>query len=408
MADGGRAVSGFGRRCGSLFGSDALDPVAVVRVFLGVGQAAVDLHLRIFQRPACEFHRIGLGIFAGEIESAVFTDEDTSEFVATLKLDGDSVGVFHENLWRHRPHASAAVVFRCAGKGCEWLALDPNFLRAGVIHVEAPLDHVESVSAPIGHRAAAIESQSAPGRHAIALIAPDVAVVFGLCGWSAPDIPVQSLGNRCAGKAVFEGRAVSTGEDMLDLAKRAVAKVGDADIRDDAGSLLTAGLENNFVLVDRLHHLTTLPDRMSKRFLAVNVFACLSGVNGDQGVPMVGHGNDHGIDVVAFENFAIILINIDLLPVGDTAVVLEPFDAFFGAWQENIGDGGDGGAFNAAETLHMLRPHVAHADHAESDAIVGTFGILRKDAWCQSHAGKPCGAVLQKAAAAHRVEHGWA
>ena len=56
----------------------------------------------------------------------------------------------------------------------------------------------------------------------------------------------------------------------------------------------------------RLDHLAAFGDRQRQRLLAVHVLARLAGVDRHQRVPVVGRGDDDGVDVLAVEQLAVV------------------------------------------------------------------------------------------------------
>ena len=64
-------------------------------------------------------------------------------------------------------------------------------------------------------------------------------------------------------------------------------------------------------LLGDLDHGLALGDGQRQRLLAVDVLALAHGVDGDQGVPVVGRGDDDGVDVLAVEQLAEVLVGFD-------------------------------------------------------------------------------------------------
>ena len=57
----------------------------------------------------------------------------------------------------------------------------------------------------------------------------------------------------------------------------------------------------------------TLGDGIGQRFLQIDILDCLQGVDGHQGMPMVGCGYLYGIDILAFQQSLIFFIHITTL-----------------------------------------------------------------------------------------------
>ena len=74
-----------------------------------------------------------------------------------------------------------------------------------------------------------------------------------------------------------------------------------------------AGLEDAFILADRLGHHSPFADGVAERLLAVDVLARLAGVDAGQIVPMLGRGVDDDVHVLAIQELPIVLIGIALV-----------------------------------------------------------------------------------------------
>ena len=68
------------------------------------------------------------------------------------------------------------------------------------------------------------------------------------------------------------------------------------------GRRLHADGEDLLGLLDRLGDLAGLVDRVGHRLFAVDVLAGLHGVDRHLGVPVVGRGDQDGVDVLALED----------------------------------------------------------------------------------------------------------
>ena len=120
-------------------------------------------------------------------------------------------------------------------------------------------------------------------------------------------------------------------------------------------------------------------DGVRQRLLAVNVLARLRGLDGTEGVPVVGRGDDDGIDVLAAEELAEVCVGG---AAGERAFLfllgVVGFDLLLGvvpAFGDHVADRHDlhaGIAEEAAEVPAALR---ADADEAERDALIGPGGV---------------------------------
>ena len=100
-----------------------------------------------------------------------------------------------------------------------------------------------------------------------------------------------------------------------------------------------------------------------QRLLAVDVLLGLAGGHEVQGVPVVGRGDDDGVEVLAVEQLAEVGVGIGLaagLLAGGEQVGLV-----------DVADGGDLAIVVRQEGVEQLVAAIADADEAEADALVG-------------------------------------
>ena len=67
-------------------------------------------------------------------------------------------------------------------------------------------------------------------------------------------------------------------------------------------------LEDALVLAHRLDHQPAFADRQAHRLFGIDVLAGLAGVDADQGPPVVGRGGDDGVNVLAIQQLAVVLV----------------------------------------------------------------------------------------------------
>ena len=77
-------------------------------------------------------------------------------------------------------------------------------------------------------------------------------------------------------------------------------------------AVLGAHLDDAVVAPRGLDHLPALVDRAAQRLLAVHVLAGLAGHDRDRGVPVVGRGDQHRVDVLAVQDAAEVLVDVAL------------------------------------------------------------------------------------------------
>jgi hypothetical protein len=133
---------------------------------------------------------------------------------------------------------------------------------------------------------------------------------------------------------------------------------------DVIGGVVRPHLEDLAVPLDGVAHLDRLLDRERHGLLAIDVLPRVHRVDRHFRVPMVGRGDDHGVDVLPVQQLSVIEVSLaaaDLLGRRETALV-------------DVAD---------ADHLDVLRlgalderpqvaaPHAAHADEGHPDALVG-------------------------------------
>ena len=94
------------------------------------------------------------------------------------------------------------------------------------------------------------------------------------------------------------------------------------------GTLHRSGLEDAAFRAHRPHHLHRLVDVVGERLLAVDVLARAQGGQGDDGVPVVRGGDADGVDVVARQEFAEVLVGRAAVLGLPRSVGVEPAHGF--------------------------------------------------------------------------------
>ena len=98
--------------------------------------------------------------------------------------------------------------------------------------------------------------------------------------------------------------------DAGDFADEAVADDLGGFAERPLGTLPGAGLPDALVLLDGFDDGLLLGNGAGERFLAVDVLLVLGGFGGDQGVPIVRHGEHDGVNVLAGHHFAVIVVGL--------------------------------------------------------------------------------------------------
>ena len=140
-----------------------------------------------------------------------------------------------------------------------------------------------------------------------------------------------------------------------------------------AGSQLAAGLEHAIELADRLDHRRAFVDRQRQRLLAIHVLARLARLDRRDGVPMVGRGDEHGVDVLAGEHVAEVVVLVAAFGARGGAVVLvDPLLGVAAAVGVDVADGQNANVVEPEKRGDVkavgLHPQ---ADHADGDLVAG-------------------------------------
>ena len=137
------------------------------------------------------------------------------------------------------------------------------------------------------------------------------------------------------------------------------------------GTRLRADLHDALVATRGFDHQPALAQVVRRRFFDVDVLAGVAGENGRGRVPMIGGGDEHGVDVLVLQDASKVA---DLL--GRAA--LAGFDAGGGlvlALGVGIADVGDADVFFRSQCADVARAHAARADDGDVDAIVGAEDV---------------------------------
>ena len=131
--------------------------------------------------------------------------------------------------------------------------------------------------------------------------------------------------------------------------------------------LLGADRHDLVVLPRGGDHRLALGDVVADGLLAVDVLAGHHGVDRRQGVPVVGRGDDDGVDVLAVEQLAIVLDGLGV----DAPGLLHLRGGLGGVAVVDVGRGDELDLLVREEGLHHVVAAVARADQGEPDLLVG-------------------------------------
>ena len=133
-----------------------------------------------------------------------------------------------------------------------------------------------------------------------------VGVERPLRGGAEPEVVVAARRAGRASGGLAQAAAVGGHPDprLADLAQHARADDLDDPVIVLAGVDQVAHLGDALGLLGRVDHRPALGDPVRQRLLAIDVLAGLAGEDGRDRVPVVGRGDDDGVDVLAVEHLA--------------------------------------------------------------------------------------------------------
>ena len=154
-------------------------------------------------------------------------------------------------------------------------------------------------------------------------------------------------------------------------AEAADAVVADESARqaeDARGALLRAELEDTFVTADCFAQGPVFGEVEAHGFFEVDVFAGADGGQGREDVPVIGGGDEDGVEVLAGDQFAEVMVG-GAIPI--LVVLIDPVAGLLEVGGEDIAEGNNAGVLLAQEVAHDALALGAQADAADGDAAAG-------------------------------------
>ena len=143
----------------------------------------------------------------------------------------------------------------------------------------------------------------------------------------------------------------------------------------ELAALLAAGLENDVVLLHRIHQQASLVDILCEGFLAINVLPRTSRRQSDDHMHVIGCGNNHGIDVLTGDQIAEIDISIATFehPVFLARCVALLYLSLrrFPTGLLHIANGHHLNILISQQSIEMATSHGTNANHSDGDALGG-------------------------------------
>ena len=156
------------------------------------------------------------------------------------------------------------------------------------------------MSSPVGHHTSGVFPVIAPVRKML-VHSPraEDRIVRTRRGRPKPPIPIQTLLQRLLRQIARAGGSSNIDNHLLDLSNTPVSDQFTSFAEFRHGALHRPGLKNPVVFTGGFDHGPRFMNRERKWLFAVNIFACFARRDGDECVPMVGHGDHHRVDILA-------------------------------------------------------------------------------------------------------------
>ena len=146
----------------------------------------------------------------------------------------------------------------------------------------------------------------------VRFISPDTAEIsLNSLPWSLScKTPPVELWRRVAvgQRFLVVGRFIVPAVDLRDPADDSVADGAAGVVGRFSAASLGADLDFASVFACRVHHCLAFPHRHGRWLFDIDVFAGLAGMNRLNSMPVVGGGDDHGVDVLALQQSPVVRV----------------------------------------------------------------------------------------------------
>ena len=76
------------------------------------------------------------------------------------------------------------------------------------------------------------------------------------------------------------------------------------------GAPVGAHLYDALGALGRFHHFAAFDDGQAERLLDIDILTGVAGIDEHRGMPVVGRGDDHGVDVFVFEELLVLFVPV--------------------------------------------------------------------------------------------------
>ena len=149
---------------------------------------------------------------------------------------------------------------------------------------------------------------------------------------------------------------------------------------------MRADLDRDLVLLGGGDHRPALFDRAAGGLLHVNVLAGLGRVHHAHAMPVIGRGHDHGVDVLALQQIAVVAVNVGL-GAGDLGGVFQvPVVGVADGREVDLAAVG-----TALDVVQVAAAHAADAHVADGQLPIGPLAALDGKDPGRNEVGQACG-----------------
>ena len=218
-------------------------------------------------------------------------------------------------------------------------------------------------------------------------------------GGSAPEVKIEAFGDRLWSGDLFDRATwlVAGPSGVFQFSQGIAFEPFDGGFEPSGRTALGAALDDSIVFECRCCKLASFPNRVGHGFFHVHIFSSLRGPNCGERVPVIGCGNHHRIDVLAFEKPTDVAVRGDGLACV-VGILLKNLFTVRRALGVDVAKRHEARVFCVESILEDARPASADPDTCDSDGIVGALGS-EEGGGSEECRGGGCGDVSEESPA---------
>ena len=235
---------------------DGVEPVLHVVI------ADRQTHWQVIRRSLCQVGGIAADFVIADPDLPQFSDEfSAGRRTVVFQPNDNPVGVPHPYAppLAHQAVTSFAAFRLGVDDRLELAPFTPDFHRTGVVHIERPLDLIETVGSGTRHFSARIGSQRDPSE--VGALDEDVGVKTDRFGHAAPGVPVEFFRDGLRLESALPRAWIVADHDRMDLAGQAVAHQLATPTMPIHGPSMGPRLQDARVLADGIDQEASFADR---------------------------------------------------------------------------------------------------------------------------------------------------